>query len=252
MGNESYKKKQSPYKRPKKRSRFSVFLRFLFLLVLVFFAGFFTFYAIDHNLFSRQIGEISVGEMDVFFDKQASAQTATEDTGVSGPDSEPFYTKLLSSIKEAITGDQEQEAYPKRIQMDFYFAVLGQDYLLGSEERTIAAGSVQNAAISALHELFKGPNSTFYFPVIPPGTSLLDVEIYENFIRINLSQEFLSNSLDSRVLDGLIIYSIVNTLTQIPGIDGVLFLIEGKSIREYGNIDLSLPLIKDESYLTGP
>jgi spore germination protein GerM len=105
----------------------------------------------------------------------------------------------------------------------------------------------RNAAISAMKELLKGPNSTFYFSVIPPGTSL-SVEIYENFIRVDLKPGISFKQLRQPGLDELIIYSMVNTLTQIPGIDGVLFLIEGKSIKEYGNIDLSLPLIKNEEY----
>ncbi len=248
MKNNTYSNKKPAYKRPKKRSRFSAFLRFVLLMLLVFFAGFFTFYAIDNNLFSRQIGETGVADSSLSAEQQASAQEAPEVLADAGDIEEPFFAGLLSRIKEVFTGEQEQETYPKNIRMDFYFAVIGEGYSLGAEERTIAAGSPKNAAISAMKELLKGPNSIFYFSVIPPGTSLLGVDIYENFIRVDLSQEFLANSLDTRVLDGLIIYSMVNTLTQIPGIDGVLFLIEGKSIREYGNIDLSLPLIKDEGY----
>jgi hypothetical protein len=248
MKNDTYRNRKPAYKRPKKRSRFSAFLRFVLLMVLVFFAGFFTFYAIDNNLFSRQIGQTGPIENGPAAELQAGTQAVPEVHADAEEEEGLFFADLFTRIKEAFTGEQEQEVYPKNIRMDFYFAVLGEGYNLGAEARTIAAGSPQNAAISAMKELLKGPNSNFYFSVIPPGTSLLGVEIYENFIRVDLSQEFLSNSLDTRVLDELIIYSMVNTLTQIPGIDGVLFLIEGKSIKEYGNIDLSLPLIKNEAY----
>ncbi|MCJ7665460.1 MAG: GerMN domain-containing protein, partial [Actinobacteria bacterium] len=63
------------------------------------------------------------------------------------------------------------------------------------------------------------------------------------------SKEFLENSLDSRILDEYIIYSIVNTVTEIPGINGVLFFLEGKRIKIYGDIDLSIPLIRDPDFL---
>ena len=64
----------------------------------------------------------------------------------------------------------------------------------------------------------------------------------------NFSQEFLSESLDSSILDDYIIYTIVNTLTEIQDIQAVSFSIDDKDIREYGNVDLQLPAIRNEKY----
>lgn len=250
MGKDRRDNRGSPYRKPKKAGRSSAFLRFLLFMVVLFFIGFFIFYAIDNNLFARrQEGIPAVSASDLEAPKTTEAVPERLETADEEKE-EPFYSKLLSAVRQRLTGeDADEAAYPKNIRMDFYFATLGQEQLLGAEERTIAAGSPQTAAISAVNELLKGPYSTFYFAVIPPGTTLLDVQMHENFIRVNLSQEFLSNSLDSRILDGLIIYSIVNTLTQIPQVDGVMFLIEGKTIKEYGNVDLTLPLIRDDSFI---
>ena len=98
-------------------------------------------------------------------------------------------------------------------------------------------------------ELLKGPVMSYHFPVIPAGTELLGAKAYDGVAEIDLSDEFLENSLDSRILDEYIIYSMVNTVTEIPDINGVIFFIEGKRIKMYGTIDLSIPLIRDPDFL---
>ena len=118
------------------------------------------------------------------------------------------------------------------------------------EERTIFAGDPKIAVTNAVKELIGGPLKSYHFPVIPPGTKLLSVDIYENFAKINFSQDFLQNSLESGILDEYVIYTIVNTVTEIPEIEGVIFLIEGIRIKLYGKVDLSIPAIRNEKYLT--
>ena len=102
---------------------------------------------------------------------------------------------------------------------------------------------------NAINELLEGPEKPHYFPVIPAGTELLGAEVNENIAKIDFSQEFLENSLDTRILDEYIIYSIVNTLTEIPQIEGVIFYIEGVRIRMYGNVDLTIPSIRNKEFL---
>ena len=127
--------------------------------------------------------------------------------------------------------------------------ILGESEKFISERKTVNAGNPEIAVTNAMEELLKGPVKPFHFPVIPPGTKLLGVEVYENLAKIDLSQEFLKNSLDTRILDDYIIYTIVNTLTEIPDIEGVIFLINDKRIEVYGTVDLSLPAIRKEQYL---
>ncbi len=125
----------------------------------------------------------------------------------------------------------------------------GEDKKFISEKRTITAGNRQAAATNAMQEILQGPSKTYYYAVIPGGTKLLGVEVQENIVKVNLSEEFFKDSLDSRILDEYIIYSIVNTLTEVPGIEGVVFYIDGKKIKVYGNVDLSIPAVRNEEYL---
>jgi spore germination protein GerM len=184
-------------------------------------------------------------------DSSSSEQTeaASESAGsqVSGAAIQSLWQKIISFFKQKI--GSQADNFPGALNIKIYFAALGQDETFVFEERRINAGSPQVAVENTVQELLKGPSKSFHYPVIPPGTKLLGVQIYENLAKIDLSQEFLENSLDSGILDDYVIYTIVDTVTQIPGVEGVIFLIDGKRIKLYGSVDLSIPLIKNEKYL---
>ena len=158
-----------------------------------------------------------------------------------------FWQKIISFFKKSMEKDQNK--FPSNLKIKIYFAYLGEEKKFSYEIRSIIAQDAKIAVENTVKELLKGPLKSFNYPVIPPGTKLIGVDIYENVAKINFSQEFLENSLESGILDEYVIYTIVNTVTQIPGIEGVVFLIEGKRIKIYGDIDLSIPAIRDEDYL---
>ncbi|MDD5659853.1 MAG: GerMN domain-containing protein [Actinomycetota bacterium] len=272
--------KVKPTVRKKKRSPV---LRLTILIIVVFLAGFFTFYAIDNHLFSKE--KISEGKETALetssYSANESADTNKEGDGLYASDGEAAGTSSDSALqnqnfsandsdqtqnsagnsaksvmqtivdffKNLIGKQSEAESYPKKLNINFYFVMIGDEKKFGFEQRTIVAGSSQNAAINAMNELLKGPYKSFNFAVIPAGTKLLGVEVLNKIAKLNLSQEFLSESLDSNILDEYIIYTIVDTLTEIPEISAVSFLIDGKEIKEYGSVDLNLPLIRNEKYL---
>ncbi|MDD3521128.1 MAG: GerMN domain-containing protein, partial [Actinomycetota bacterium] len=284
--NEQYESKivGSEYKVKKKKRKSGIprAITTAILIVIVFFLGFFTFYAIDNELFSKknnesassstELEESAASEeggqeeniMSAAGEESESFRSAkTSDTGEqsstsqsaekSGEDSESgtgsFLQKIIMFFKSITGRDDDGDDYPERLSINIYFAMLGSEEIFNGEKRTIVAGSVKNAAINAVNELLKGPVAEYNFAVIPPGTKLLDVEIINDIARVDLSQEFLSNNLDTNILDEYIIYTIVDTLTEIKEIRAVVFLIDGKEIKEYGNVDLRLPAIRNEKYL---
>jgi germination protein M len=248
-----------------KRRRRSPALRFTILIIFILLAGLFTFYAIDNHLFSgtKETKNTAAGS-----DNIASSTAQSTDTSIQGSSSssaavsvesqaqkssgnsnQSFWQALIMFFKNLGESKSEAADYPKSINMNVYFAVLGSDQIFGSEERTIVAGSPKIAATNAILELLKGPYEDFNFAVIPAGTKLLGVEVANKIAKVNFSQEFLSESLDSSILDYYIIYTIVNTLTELPDIEALSFSIDGKDIRVYGNVDLQLPVIRNEKYL---
>jgi len=165
-------------------------------------------------------------------------------------DSNPSLWQKIRDFLEGITGrgggEENNPNYPSSMEINIYFAGMGEVNKLVAEKRTINAGSPDIAVQNAVQELLKGPAKSYHFPVIPAGTELIGAETSDNVVKIDLSQEFLEESLDTRILDEYIIYSIVNTLTEIQGIEGVVFYIEGVRIRVYGDVDLSIPAIRNK------
>jgi spore germination protein GerM len=173
-----------------------------------------------------------------------SAYLKNQNTSAAG---QSFWQKIIAFFK--LKMGSQADNFPGTLDLKVYFAALGQDEVFVFEERQINAGSPRVAVENTVNELLKGPSKSFHYPVIPPGTKLLGVQIYENLAKIDFSQEFLENSLESGILDDYVIYTIVNTVTQVPGVEGVIFLIDGKRIKLYGSVDISIPAIKNEKYL---
>ncbi len=267
----------------KRKKRPSPVLRFTFIIILLVAAGFIIFYNIDNpnfvkNKFSSLLNdsesELTVSDLPETDTGQLSSSVEESVTGgdsganekeieddveaAAGDSSEDNQTEsglslLWQKIRNFFTNQKDERenesSYPNRLEVNFYFSGLGEEKKLVSEKRTIFAGNADIAVKNAVQELLKGPTQSYHFPLIPAGTKLIGVETYENIVKIDLSQEFLENSLDTRILDEYVIYSIVNTLTEIRGVEGVIFYIEGIRIKIYGNVDLSVPAIRNKEYI---
>ena len=266
----------------KRKKRPSPILRFTFIIILLVAAGFIIFYSIDNpdfvknkfsSLFNDNESELMVSDLPETDTGQLSSSVEGSVTGEDSGENEiesidtgkttteesidsdqtgsglSLWQKIKNYFINRKNGVKDGKVYPSRVEVNFYFSGLGEEKKLVSEKRTIIAGSPDIAVKNAVQELLKGPTQSYHFPLIPAGTKLLNVETYENIAEIDLSQEFLENSLDTRILDEYIIYSIVNTLTEIPEIEGVIFYIEGIRIKIYGNVDLSVPAIRDKEYI---
>lgn len=226
-------------------------LKFTIIIIFLAIAGFLIFYTIDNPGFWKdQFSPILDGEEGE--ETTSSPQDAEAESEESPEDDSgglSIWQKIIGFFRRDGSSEEEGESYPGEMELNFYFSSLEEDKKLVSEKRTITAGDAETAVRNAVEELLKGPEKSYHFPVIPAGTELLDVEVNKNIAEIDLSQDFLEESLDSRILDEYVIYSIVNTLTEIPEIDGVIFYIEGIRIKVYGDIDLSIPAIRNKEYL---
>jgi hypothetical protein len=98
-------------------------------------------------------------------------------------------------------------------------------------ERRIAKTSAM--AKAALSELLAGTTSeeddNGYFSEISPGTTLKKITISSGIARVDLSQEILSDSMDSGCKKDMIQAQITETLKQFPTVKEVKILVDGKS-----------------------
>ncbi len=114
--------------------------------------------------------------------------------------------------------------------------------------------AAQPLADMLIQKLIEGPESVEHdaelLPTIPEDTVLNSVTIRDNICYLDFSREF--EQLDARVSSDVVIYSIVNTLCELPNVNKVQFSIEGEQRETYGetlhftspferNLDIVLP-----------
>lgn len=105
--------------------------------------------------------------------------------------------------------------------------------------------------IKAMFIELANPPSGFEKP-LPSGTKLLDATVNSGGIAtINLSAEFKKNFGGGSAGEQMTMYSIVNTLTTLPDIQSVQFLLEGKRYDGIlGHLDTRDPIKRNESLIT--
>jgi germination protein M len=79
------------------------------------------------------------------------------------------------------------------------------------------------------------------YNVLPKGTGILGLSVMNGTATLDLSQEFLTGSIETS--DKCMIYSIVDSLTSLPNVRGVQFTVEGANVEKYhDSINISEPM----------
>ena len=88
--------------------------------------------------------------------------------------------------------------------------------------------------------LIEGPKDSSLSSIIPSDTEVLDATLSGNCVTLNLSQEFIDNAPEGSVEKSNMIYTIVNTLTELKEVDSIKFLIEGEEISGFESDGINL------------
>ena len=108
-----------------------------------------------------------------------------------------------------------------------YFGNANADKVVAEKrEVCLKQGEILEALV--FEELAKGPFQQGLYPVIPKGTRLLSIETKNRVCFLNLSREFVDNHPGGSAGEAMTVNSIVNSLTELSGIDKVQFMIEGE------------------------
>lgn len=81
--------------------------------------------------------------------------------------------------------------------------------------------------------------------IIPPDTSILNIELKDKVLTIDFSKEFLDVS---EVEEEKMIESIIYTLTSIKGIDKIIIKVEGNILTNLPHSKKIIPSVLDRSY----
>lgn len=91
----------------------------------------------------------------------------------------------------------------------------------------------------ALEQLIAGPLAiqTDLYPVMPDGTAFNRINVRDGIAYVDMNAAFLNGR--EGISDEIVIYSIVNTLAEIPNIVKVVFTIDGQPVKAYHEIPFS-------------
>ena len=114
--------------------------------------------------------------------------------------------------------------------LQLYFANEKGDRLVG-ERVEVHYSSNMSVEKLVVEPLIKGPITEKAYPAIPPETKIVSVSTKDGICYVNLDKGFLGQGYD--VLEMVPVYSIVNSLTELPGISKVQILINGETNITY-------------------
>ena len=97
-----------------------------------------------------------------------------------------------------------------------------------------------------INRLIQGPFEDEYFRTLPANLQVISISVKDKICYVNFDSSFLTDALS---IDGnLIVYSIVNSLTELPDIQRVQIMVDGDSNIVFRDISLSNPLERNLNY----
>ncbi|MGF7056467.1 GerMN domain-containing protein [Brassicibacter mesophilus] len=153
---------------------------------------------------------------------------------------------LLIFVVATLTGcqnyniiEKDNNSYPpisplpraSQVKIDLYFPEARERYL-SREVRTV---NIENEKIEnvVVRELLKGTEVQSLKNLIPHETELLSIATKNNVAYISFTKNLIDESYDEKE-EALLLYSIVNSLTALEGIEKVQILIEGERKEIFG------------------
>ena len=113
----------------------------------------------------------------------------------------------------------------ERVRIHLYFANEAGNRLVDAY-RTVVYNSNMPLERIVLEQVISGPNSSFAYPTVSKDTKVNNITTRDGICYVNLSSEFTNEHLD--VTPQVALYSIVNSLCELPSIDAVQISVEGQ------------------------
>ena len=124
----------------------------------------------------------------------------------------------------------EINAYEK-VNLRLYFANETGDRLVEENRRNVVYNSNISLEKLVVEKLVEGPVAEGAYPTINPATKIVSVTVQDGTCYVNLSSEFQSQPYN--VVSDVTIYSITNSLVELPNVNRVQISINGETNLSY-------------------
>ncbi|WP_168198265.1 GerMN domain-containing protein [Crassaminicella thermophila] len=134
----------------------------------------------------------------------------------------------------------------RRYELKLYFGNPQNDAL--TVERRVIVSSEQREEKLIVEELIKGPRNKILNTFIPKQTRIISINTIEGICYVNFSKEILNNPW-RKINEDMMIWSVVNSLTEVEYIHAVQILVEGNKDVFEKIYSLKEPLYRNEKVL---
>jgi hypothetical protein len=144
----------------------------------------------------------------------------------------------LKPVSSIVIGEAEASKLTDKTPVRLYFANEDNTKLkleIRYVDNPDAKKNLSNLASIVIRELIKGPSDEKTFKRTVPEEAKLNspVSISGKVATVDMSKEFKTKHPGGKDAEKMTIYSIVNSLTELEGIEKVIFKIDGKSQKEF-------------------
>lgn len=113
----------------------------------------------------------------------------------------------------------------EKVNLKLYFANETGDRLVEEEQRNVVYNSNISIEKLVVEKLIEGPQAEGRYPTINPETRIVTVTVKDRICYVNLSEAFLSQPYS--VTSDVTIYSIANSLVELPNVSKVQISVNG-------------------------
>lgn len=150
-----------------------------------------------------------------------------------------IFNKNEEMINEYIPEVEISETDLRKTLVTLYF--LDSEGKFKGESRLVDSKELlRNPYIALVGMLLEGPKDSTLQATIPDGTKIIDAKLNKNCVIVNLSKEFVENAKGDVVQKSKMIYTIVNTLTELNEVQSVKFLIDGEEVTGFEEESIKL------------
>jgi germination protein M len=145
--------------------------------------------------------------------------------------------------KDILTGALDPNPPTNTQTITLYFGKNASEFLY-AEKREIQVNNTIPIERYIVEQLLRGPTSSDLIALLPTNTVINDIKTQDRVCQIDISYDLGNRTFSTAGHEKLLMYSIVNSLTESSRIDKVVFLMDGKKQTD-GNADLR----RDESLI---
>lgn len=158
--------------------------------------------------------------------------------------------KIIGTIYRNDIKEEALEPNPatKTYVLSVYFA--NKEGKLVKEVHSITGSHSSKEEKLILEELIQGPKSNDLLATLPTNTKINTIDTLNGVCQVDLSFDSKTRFFKNDQMRYLTIYSIVNSLTELPKVKKVIISIDGKETIHFGPIELPKTFERSEAYVS--